>query len=266
MNRKLTFLTPPLAFAMAMALAWFTAAPAGTETPTANQRLHRDRPSAGNASGSVDLPATLLQLEREILHHPAPLVEVHDAIGMEAALDSALASSFVPGGGMAGIEYALDWAREAPDAMFDWLVDGGSSSDRRLHYAHMLFGTWAESDLESALAATSRIPDPQLRRQAMLTSIQALATSDPDRARELLIRNLSLFKPDSQHLFFDTYHKGKSTCDLLISLPPGEERTHLLAKLLTYSLRRTLRAGVNDMGTSSDRHASRSGFRRISSE
>lgn len=232
MNRKLLFLAPPLAFAMAAALAWLTAAPAETEALPGIQRIRRPRQPTPDAVSSVDLPTTLNQLEREILHYPAPPIKIHDAQGMEAMLDHALASSLFPGGGMGTIEYAGAWAREEPDAMFNWLVDGGSSSDQRLFYAYILFENWVESDLESALAAASSIQNPKLRSQALLTSIQALSKSDPDRARELMLQNLSLFKDDTQSLSFDSYDKGKSTCDLLMSLPPSEERTHLLAKQL----------------------------------
>jgi hypothetical protein len=174
------------------------------------------------------MAAALRRLESKILpHNPAPPRKTHDAKGMDDSVFS-LEHAVSCGGGMHAIEYSLDWAKDAPEEMFAWLV---GQNGKRSHYANMLFSQWAEADIEAALAAVFKIPDPQLRAQALLTSLEVLSKSNPDRAKEILLRNMSLFSPNEASLFFE-YDSGKTTWDLLLALPPGKERTHLQAELL----------------------------------
>jgi hypothetical protein len=234
MKRTFMFLAPPLAFALAAILAWLTGAPADDVLVSGNSVSLSPRQREVVAADSRDLSATLVLLERMILHHPVPPVEIHDAEGMEAVLDRDDRSSGTCGGGMASITYSMEWAEEAPEAMFAWLIDkGGSSSDRKLFPAYILFGSWAGKDMKAALSAVSKIQNRNLRQQALISSLEILCKSDPSRARELMLQNLSVFAPDGRSPIFNWHETGKITCEMLLSLPPGKERTQLLAKLLT---------------------------------
>ncbi len=217
MKRPRLFPAPPLVCVLAAVLVWLTGAHARNTPRSANPRK---------------ISAVLDQLEQEILINPP--AEIHDAKGMEAALDSDDLTGSFCGGGQSASQYADEWVAESPEAMFAWLVNrGGSSFRRSLSPACDLFRTWAEKDMAAALAAVSRIPDRNLRRQALLSSVEILCKSDPGRARDLMIQNLGLFSPGGPSLIFRPYETGKAIWDMLWSLPPGAERTHLLANLLT---------------------------------
>jgi hypothetical protein len=231
MKRTCIILAPPLVFVLTAVLAWLTGLPGENppEPGNAIARSPRQRAAAGVDAGGVS--AVLLQLESKILSHaPASLTdEIHHAKGMEDALFSDESSGSFPGGGMGAITYSMAWAKESPEAMFAWLV---SQNDKRSFYSYILFRSWAEKDMTAALAAVFKIPNLKLRRQALMSSLEILCQSDPARARELMTQNLGLFPPNGDWLVFNGYEKGKATSELLLSLPPGEERTHLLAGLL----------------------------------
>ena len=143
---------------------------------------------------------------------------------MDAAFDADRAQTGVCGGGGA-IMYAIEWAGEAPEAMFAWLLQqSGSSYERCLSPAHILFDTWAERDMTAALAAVATISERSLRQQALLSSLEILCKSDPGRARNLLLENLQFFPADGPSPFFYCYGVGVATCDMLLSLPAGAER------------------------------------------
>lgn len=234
MKRLGKLLAPPFAFALAAGLAWVTGSPVADtpdDTPEPVGRAPRHREFTG--MGSVDRSATLAELEHEILHHPAPPMEIHDAETMEAVLDMDERSRCFPGGGMGAIEFSMDWAEEAPEQMFAWLLkQSGSNSHRGLFPAYMLFGQWAENNMEAALAAALTIPDRRIRRQALFSTLQELCKTEPQRARDLLMQNLDLFPPDEETPVIESYEAPDTTCDMLLSLPPGAARTHLLADLL----------------------------------
>lgn len=217
MKRTRLFPAPPLACALAAVLVWLTGAHARNTPRSANSRK---------------ISAVLDQLEQEILINPP--AEIHDAKGMEAALDSDDRTSSFPGGGQSALQYSIEWAVQAPEAMFAWIVQrGGSSFNRPLVPAYILFREWAETDMPAALAAVPKIPNPVLRGQALLSSVEILCKSDPGRARELMMQNMALFPPAENRPTFSSYDTAKTTWDMLLSLPPSRERTHLLANLLT---------------------------------
>lgn len=233
MKRACIILAPPLVFMLTAVLAWFTGMPAENTPDSGNASARSPRPRAAAVVDAGGVSSVLLELESKILSHaPASLTSViHHAKGMEDALFSDEGSRSFPGGGMSAVTYAMDWAKESPETMFAWLV---SQNDKRSFYAYILFGNWAERDMTAALAAVFKIPNLKLRRQALMTSLEILCQSDPARARDLLAQNLGLFPPDGGWLSFNGYQKGKATCDMLLSLPPGEERTHLVAGLLNH--------------------------------
>jgi len=235
MKRLGKFLAPPLAFVLAAGLAWVTGSPvADTPDDTLEPVVRAPRHRESIATGSAGRSATLAELEHEILHHPAPSMEFHDAATMEAVLDMDGGSHCFPGGGMASVEFSMDWAEKAPEEMFAWLLkQSGSNFDRDLFPAYMLFGRWAEDNMEAALEAVFKVPDRRIRRQALFSSLQEMCKTEPQRARDLLMQNLDLFPPDGPTPVIDTYESAGTTCDLLLSLPAGGERTHLLADLLT---------------------------------
>ena len=206
MKRRYHLLIVPLVFLLSASLAWLT----GT-----SKEKHS---------------AALAELERKVLLAPDPPAEIYNAKGMDAALLSDEQTSCFPEGGMSAVQYSSRWATKAPEEMFAWLLreNGGDPFS-----AYILFNSWAKTDMTAALAAVFKIPNPDLRKQALLSSLEILCKSDPTRAREMMIQNLSLFTPDGQYLSFASYENGKTTCDMLLSLPASEERTHLLAKLLT---------------------------------
>lgn len=229
MNRAFVILSPPAVFILTAVSAWFACAPDGNKLVEGNSTRHGLRQRAATGVDSCDMAAALRRLESKILpHNPAPTRKTHDAEGMENAIFASERSAPCPGGGMQAFEYSMDWAKDAPEEMFAWLV---GQNGKRSHYANMLFSQWAEVDIEAALAAVFKIPDPQLRAQALLTSLEVLCKTNPDRAKEILLQNMSLFSPNEASLFFE-YDSGKTTWDLLLALPPGKERTHLQAELL----------------------------------
>ena len=233
MNRTHIILTPPFAFALAAVLAWFTGSPVEDSLTGGNTRVRSPRQRATAEATAARESAVLFQFERAFLLDPPPPVETHDAKGMDEALGPDDRNSGSGCCGTSALSYSIDWARESPEAMYDWLVrTGGTSFDRTLFPAYVLFSTWAEKDTSAALAAALAIPNRMLRRQALVSTLEILCKSDPARARELMLQNLSLFHAGGQSPIFNCNETGVVTCDMLLSLPLGEERTQLLATLL----------------------------------
>jgi hypothetical protein len=234
MNRTITFLAPPLVFGIAAVAAWLTGAPAGVPDSRGSSKMPNLRQRASIRAESGDPATEILEFERKIFVSPTPPVKVHDSAGMDAMLASDDRNRFIPDAGMAAITYALEWAEQSPEEMLGWLIARSSFSvEHKLSPASTLFEQWAKRDMPSALAALPKIPDLLVRAQALASTLEILYPQDADRARELMLQNLSLFPPDQQNPFFNPYDTGGSTCEFLLSLPVGEERTHLLAQLLT---------------------------------
>lgn len=229
MKRRSIILAPPLVFALTAMLAWFAGSPAEKESeekrPAAVRSHHSQRAEAtADVSG---LPGALLRMEsRILLHNPAPPAgETHNAKGM----DIRTAQLFYCGSGMELVRYAGEWAGEAPEEMFDWLVRQNQESSSE---TSILFSTWANNNTEAALTASLTIPNLKLRAQALMSTLQVLCQSNPARAEELLRQNLSLFPTHGYGPTLDGGEEFTATWNLLLSLPPGKKRTHLQAILL----------------------------------
>jgi len=233
MNRTCIIVAPPLAFILAAVSAWFAGPRPNTFAGIGVSVSIHPRQHATDGFDSVSSSAVLQQLEHEVFFHPVPPVKIHDAQGMEAAIDSDDRNASFCGGGGAVISYVSEWAEQAPEEMFAWLVrKDGSSFQRELFPTYLLFGEWAKNNLEAALAAVDRIPNRKIKAQALFTSLESLCQNNPEHARKLMIQNLDLFTPGDPSPVTKCYETGKPMCDLLLSLPPSGERTFLLAKLL----------------------------------
>lgn len=230
MKRAIPFLVPPLAFGLTAVLAWLTGTPASVGTSPGDSSFTSPRQRVSREGVTGDTLKLISDLERKVLHSPAPprenpgLAELYDPDRWEGDLlgDRAEAE-----------DYSLSWADAVPEEMFAWLTHKPTPSPARSRMpAHALFKKWAGKDMPGALAAVATIPDPGIRAQALMASLEVLCKSDPARARELLVKDLSLFSPDQPALVFERSEAGESTADLLLSLPPGSPRSRLLAELL----------------------------------
>ncbi|MES2922046.1 MAG: hypothetical protein V4819_10885 [Verrucomicrobiota bacterium] len=234
MKRACTLIAPPLAFVLTALLAWLTESPGKTSMSLNEARVRspRQREAAALSSGNPVVSAA--QFENEMLVYRAPPKEIHDAEWMEGVVAGDRKNPFVLTCSTYAFQCTLQWAEESPAEMFAWLIhQGGSDFRERESAASTLFQKWAEKDMEAALGAVFKIANKNIRRQALASSLEVLNKSNPNRAGELLMQNLDLFPPDLEGSVFNPYNTGKATCDLLLSLPPGVERTHLLANLLT---------------------------------
>lgn len=236
MKRASILLASPLAFVLAALLAWHVGSPAGKMMPLDEAGVRSPRQREVAAASSGNLAAIAAQFENEMLIYRDPPKEIHDSEWMEGVVagERTGRNSFVLGCSTYAIECTSQWAEESPAEMFVWLIhQGGSDFRERESAASTLFEKWAEKDVETALAAVFEITNTNIRRQALASSLEVLNKSNPNRARELLQQNLDLFPPDLEGSVFNDYNTGKATFELLLSLPPGVERTHLLANLLT---------------------------------
>lgn len=232
MKRTALVLIPLLAFGVAASLGWLSAR---TDNQSAGAFSNNERITAKGRNSKTSIPvgsAALQQIEHEFLSTPAPPEEIYNAEGMDEALDFDSRTNGFPGGGTSSLRYAYDWAFADPEGMFAWLSsEEGPPLSRKSFFSYILFSNWAEKDLKAALSAATSLPDSEVRGQAVISTLEVLNQKSPERARELLLDNLSLFStgttPTVHHHDF-----GISTCTLLTSLPPSGERTHLLANLL----------------------------------
>ncbi len=233
MKPSFVLAAPPLAFITAALLAGLMGPPGSvaSSTPKPENLSPRKRATAlADTKGTPhDIPAVLAQMERRIIHFPPTEKTVHNAKTMESALLTDERYTGFCRSGMPTIENSMAWARENPQEMFDWLIQQGMVSDhRRQSLASTLFSEWAKQDMRSALAAIPDIPHTETRAQSLFSTIEILCQKEPEKARELLIENLSLVQSIKN---VDLgIGPGKARTELLLSLPPSELRTSLLAK------------------------------------
>ena len=172
------------------------------------------------------MTSVLGQMESRMLaNHPPPPKKTFSAEQM----DHAVFLQSMHHADLPAIEYAWEWAEDAPEEMFAWLID---KNEGMRYYAHVLFGRWAFVANNAAQAAALRIPDPQLRRQALLTTLEILAQTSPERAKNILSENANVFADVNAKPPFFQSHDIATTWDLLLVLPAGKERTFLQAKFL----------------------------------
>jgi len=232
MKAAIRFLAPPCAFVV---FAFLASRNDSDDLKTSQDTgIRQTAESPFPAHDPVGVTAALSRLEQNIFLSEAEPAPVHDAEGMDGWLDSVERNSSFPGGGMGAISNAMDWAEEAPEDMFAWLIrQDATFNNRSLSPASILFETWSEKSMSAALAAVPKIPDPNIRAQALASTLENLYPKDPQRALEILERNLDLFQPGSNGTQFSGYDgEAPTTCDMLLALPPGPGRTHLLAGLL----------------------------------
>jgi hypothetical protein len=234
MKRAFILLSPLLAFVLGAVAAWLAGSPVSDASATAETFLRSSRQREAETARSRDPVQIAAQFESEMVNYRAPPKAIHDADGMESVFKSDRMTQSFPGGGGGWISYSMEWAEDSPEDMFAWLIhQGGSDFKQRVNSAAILFNTWAVKDREAALAAIFKISDTDIRRQALASSLEILYQTHPDRARELMTQNLELFSSGLGGTPFKAYDTGKTTCDLLLSLPHGEVRTQLLADLLS---------------------------------
>jgi hypothetical protein len=136
-------------------------------------------------------------------------------------------------------EFAEGWVRHGPAAVFAWLEDhqaqppvGGIDFSGYNFKAYTLCKAWAKVDLEAALAAASRLTVSASRTQALMTSLQVLWKTAPDRARSMIERNLDLFAGKEWiYLPGDGATSAEKDLAFLRSLPAGKTRGKLLSTM-----------------------------------
>jgi len=229
MKRLSIILAPPLVFTLTAMLAWFTGSTAEKKSEGKRPAVRSHSQRTGARADVSGLPGALLRMERRISsHNPAPPTgEIHSARGMNKLTGEA--GMVFCGSGMEMISYAGDWAEEAPEEMFDWLA---GQNQKSFSEAYILFSTWANSNTEAALTASLKIPNPKLRAQALMSTLEVLCQSNPAQAEELLRQNLDLFPAGSYVPIFVSGEAFSATWDLMLSLPPSKNRTHLQSSLL----------------------------------
>jgi hypothetical protein len=99
----------------------------------------------------------------------------------------------------------------------------------------ILFERWGKVANSTALDAALRLPDAQLRAQALFTTLKILYQTQPERAKSMLLENAELFTPAMAASLYYGYESENTSWELLLALPEGTQRTHLQAKLLSGS-------------------------------
>lgn len=127
------------------------------------------------------------------------------------------------------IDYCMRWAEHAPEEMFIWLISEHGES----WATPILFKAWARQNMEAALAAVPKIPDIPMQQKALVTTLETLCQTNPQRAGKLLKEQIGLFSEKSTRLWFTNYESPKPVLDLLLSLPASDTQTWLLAAHLT---------------------------------
>lgn len=226
MRRTAILLAPLAVFLLAAVAGWLAGADAVKSERTDSPRRTR----LAIRAERVEAEQGLAGLEREFLVDAEKPATVRDAAGMEEVLKAGGDFPWTGGG-----EYVRRWAEEDPAGMLDWLMHRGplpgGASFGRPFFAHRLFSQWAKDDLKSALPAALALQNPDLRGQALISCLEVLARTDPERARDLLAKNIGLYAASGPTPIFYPWDGLKSNCDLLLSLPPGLGRTRLLNKL-----------------------------------
>ncbi len=226
MKRFLRIAALPLVFAVAALLARHQSSTGHPVASTEKPRMPGTRPQMEKPANPGDTTAILLAMEARMLAPNPPLP--HKGYGGEA-MDRVL----VPYGPSTRVEIesAMDWARNEPEKMFACLL---GKDKRFVSQASILFESWAESNVEAALAGALQIPDSTLRAQALLSTLESLAGTNPERARRLLLENSGLYTPDIVGDIRFGYPSPESSWELVQSLPPGVERTRLEVLCLNY--------------------------------
>lgn len=136
-------------------------------------------------------------------------------------------------------EFAEGWVRHDPAGVFAWLENhqaqlavGGIDFSGYNFKAYTLCKAWAKLDTDAALAAASRLTVPASRAQALMTALQVLWRSAPDRARSMIERNLDLFAGKEWiYLPGDGGASAEKDLAFLRSLPAGKTRGKLLSTM-----------------------------------
>lgn len=225
MNWKSPKLAPPLAFALALVIAWLSSfAVDRQQVGGGHEAASRRERDPAPASLAERRSSTLRAMERQVMFGLPAVKQPHDAKGMEAALSNPW-YSHDPGN---MVSYGNDWAREAPEEMLAWLNEDG---DRRPFMAYILFDTWAESDLPAAVAAVFTLGDPAVRQQALMSMLGVMHASDPARAEALLAENFTSFVPDQGVPIVADEFFGPAV-NIVLGLPASPQRTLFLAGIL----------------------------------
>lgn len=194
---------------------------------------------------SASIPAILAGMERQVFHYQPPEMQSYDIQGLLESfrIRKQYASAVVSW----GTPYEVEWARQAPQELFECLVGQNLiPQGRKRELAYSLFTVWAEKDMSGALAAIPRITHEESRAQALVSTLEVLCQKEPARARELLLQEMdTLGALKSVNLGF--VH-GKERTDLILALPPGKVRTLLLAENL-YHLARDMDSGGAQLAT-----------------
>ncbi len=219
MKRFLRMAAPPLVFAVAALLAWLGSS---TDQPVASAESPGKpglRPQMSQAANPGDTTAILRAMEARMLA-PNPPLPQKSYSGEEMDL---VLGPFEPSPGEE-FEYARNWARDEPEKMFAWLLGKDKSFASQ---ASTLFEIWAESNAEEALVHALRIPNSTLRAQALLSTLESLAKTNPERAQRLLRENVRLYTPDILKDIRFGFAAQDSAWELVQGLPPGIERARL---------------------------------------
>lgn len=226
--KRIFFLSvPPVAFGLAAFLGWCSGQSPDLPVSAEHSQARPVRQKSDDRRFASDPLGMLARMETAILPNPAPPRATYDAAGMTLAILNER-SPGVPEGGISPSEYAYGWARDSPETMFEWLLHGRRLVGPDRMFSQILFSSWAKSDLKAALAAWSRLPGVEDRRQALMPTLQMMCKTDPPGASGLLAENLELFSESTGVIPFDISEHGPNVLTMMLSLAPGETRTRLL--------------------------------------
>jgi len=232
MNRRVFILSPLIFFLLSAALAWLLGKDDGGTF--AKGIDPRESPRHAAARQQADPIETVLARMENRIFTPAakPTTwEACNAKDMENLLGM-LGSSHWSWMSMHAMEYAEQWAEQAPEEMLAWVLRRNET--RIMPCVRRLFGTWAKNDLKAAVSAWEKIPNLELRGQALVGVLPALHAADPERAQSLLLDHLGLFAGgDLPVLSWPVDADRVAGCvELLDAIPESRERTRLRAGLL----------------------------------
>lgn len=225
MKRMILNATPLILFVASALLAYSRASSENQTATGENFHAQSSRKLTSVPADSADLTTVLRNMESRILpHNPPPPTKTYSAREMDEHVSyrSFPVDSY-------GIQYASEWARDSPEEMFAWLVD---KNEKMNFQAYLLFQEWAPVDHDAALAAAIQIPNEKLRAQALLTTLEILCTTKPERAQKILLENADLFAATNHSWVTFQSQLIEETWELFLALPEGKVRTQLQAKLL----------------------------------
>ena len=233
MNRTVFILGPLVGFLLSAVLAWLPGKDDGGSM--ANQINPRETPRRRDAvQQQADAIGTALARMEDRIFNPTSNSlprEACDAKGMEELL-GLFGSGQWSMLSMFATEYAEEWAMQSPEEMLAWVLRRNET--RIIPLVGPLFGTWSKNDLHAALAAWEKIPNPELRGQALVGVLPALHAADPERARRLLLANIGLFAHGDQPALRwpVAAEEVGNRMTLLEAIPESRERTRLMAALV----------------------------------